>query len=391
MDIQPLATPLAATGCYDDCVRTGYAQLPLHDGHAPRWLFERMVKLARAITLHVAEDYGRDEVLRRLSHPFWFQAFGCVLGFDWHSSGVTTTTCGALKEGLKGLERELGVFVCGGKGAVSRRTPGEIENHCDHIGLDAAPLVRASRLSAKVDSAAVQDGYDLYHHCLVFSADGHWCVIQQGMSDRESMARRYHWLGETVTDFVNEPHAAVCCNRRRPGLNLSAGESGAARARITELASTPDAEVERLVRRLPTLTLPRRHQVLASDIRPSHLHKTLERTYAAAAADFEQLLGVRGVGAKGLRALALVAEIIHGTPASMRDPARFAFAHGGKDGTPYPVDRHTYDQTIAILARALQRAQVAASDRRAAFRRLAKFERIAPEAEDVQGNYGSAD
>ena len=333
-----------------------------------------MVPLARAIMTHVVEDYGRRVALERLSSPFWFQAFGCVLGFDWHSSGLTTTTCGALKEGLKEVSGELGLYICGGKGAVSRRTPQEIETHCEILGRDAAPLVRASRLSAKVDSAAVQDGYELYHHCLAFSADGDWCVIQQGMNDGNGMARRYHWLSHDQHDFVNEPHAAVCCDRRSPALNLTAGESALSREQITAIAMTPDTEVEKISRRLPELNLPRRHQVLAADINPAHVQRTLLRTYAAAAGDFEQLLGVRGVGAKGLRALALVAEIIHGTPASMRDPARFSFAHGGKDGTPYPVDRASYDQTIDILSQALNRARVDASDKRAAFKRLARFE-----------------
>lgn len=363
-------------------VRTGYAHLPLHNGHAPRWLFSRMVPLARSIMTHVVEDYGCHDALRRLSDPFWFQALGCVLGFDWHSSGLTTTTCGALKEGLKDAGRELGIYICGGKGAASRRTPLEIEQHCERIGLAAAPLVKASRLSAKVDSAAVQDGYDLYHHCLAFSADGHWCVIQQGMNDTNGMARRYHWLGDTLADYVNEPHAAVCCDQRRPGLNLTAAESAMAREQITAIAAAPDAEIEHLCKRLPTLDLPRRHQILAADIKPAHVQRTLLRTYAAAAGDFEQLLGVQGVGAKGLRALALVAEIIHGTPASMRDPARFSFAHGGKDGIPYPVDRQLYDQTIDILSQALNRAVADASEKRAAFRRLAKFEQRAARGDE---------
>ena len=359
-------------------MRTGYANLPLHNGHAPRWLFSRMVPLARAIMTHVVDEYGERGALQRLSDPFWFQAFGCVLGFDWHSSGLTTTTCGALKEGLKEAGRELGLYICGGKGAVSRRTPGEIEQHCDTLGLDAAPLVRASRLSAKVDSAAVQDGYELYHHCLVFTAGGEWCVIQQGMSDHDGMARRYHWLGRTDHDFVDEPHAAVCCDRQAPALNLTAHESARSRQEITAIAATPDKEVEDLSRRLPELRLPRRHELLAADINPAHLKRTLLRTYAAEAQDFEQLLGVRGVGAKGLRALALVAEVIHGTPASMRDPARFAFAHGGKDGIPYPVDRDVYDGTIDVLSKALNRSTIDASDKRAAFKRLARFEQRAP-------------
>lgn len=354
-------------------MRTGFARLPLHGGKAPEWLFARMTRLAREVVRHLVAEYGPREVLARLSDPYWFQAFGCALGFDWHSSGITTTTCGALKEGLRGgLERELGLYVCGGKGAVSRQTPQEITQACERLGRDPAPLVQASRLAAKVDSAALQDGYTLYHHCFLFTADGRWCVVQQGMNDADASARRYHWLGENLASFVVEPHAAVCCDVRVRPLNLVAAESEAARAAITALAARPDREVARALARLPELVLPERHALKpALDVDPRYLSKILLRTYEQAPPDFERLLGIEGVGAKTLRALALLAELIYGTPASTRDPARFAFAHGGKDGTPFPVDRETYDHSIAVLRDALERSKVERSEKIAALKRLA--------------------
>ncbi len=355
-------------------MRTGLATLPLHGGKAPAWLFTRMAKLGREVIRHLVVEYGPHEALRRLADPFWFQAFGCALGFDWHSSGVTTTTCGALKEGLRGLERELGLYICGGKGAVSRMTPHEIVRACEYLGHDPEPLVQASRLSAKVDSAALQDGYTLYHHCFFFTADGHWCVVQQGMNDADGSARRYHWLGENLASFVVEPHAAVCCDTRTHPLNLVAAESGAARAAITAIAARPDREVQHTLARLPELVLPRRHVLRPMlDVDPRYVSKILLRTYEQAPADFEQLLGIEGVGAKTLRALALLAELIYGTPASARDPARFAFTHGGKDGTPFPVDRAAYDRSIAVLHDALERSEVERSEKIAALKRLAHF------------------
>src|SRR5256714_1202509 len=236
--------------------RTGFAHLPLHGGKAPRYLFERMVPLSREIVIFLVSEFGREEVLRRLSDPYWFQAFGCVLGFDWHSSGLTTTVCGALKEGLRGLEKDLGIFVAGGKGATSRKTPDEITVACDRIGRDPQPLVYASRISAKVDNSAVQDGYQLYHHSFVFTEEGQWCIVQQGMSDETSMARRYHWLSDNVTSYVSEPHAAICCDATAPTLNLVAAESAEVRSASATLASEkPEATLEAF-RHLPLLHIP---------------------------------------------------------------------------------------------------------------------------------------
>ncbi len=350
---------------------TGFASLPLHTGRAPAWLFQRMVRLSREIVGFVVVEYGAEEVLRRLSDPFWFQAFGCVLGFDWHSSGVTTTVCGAVKEGLRGIDHEMGFYAAGGKGAASRRTPGEVAGACERLGRDPAPLVYASRMSAKVDSAAVQDGYQLYHHAFFFTASGEWCVVQQGMSDATSTARRYHWLSPRVASFVDEPHEAVCCDVRAGGLNLVAHESAAVRAASVQVAAQPPDVTLRAVERVPELTLPARHGLLPGfDVSGRHLHSILLETYERPPADFEALLGREGVGPKTVRALALAAELIFGTPASTRDPARFAFAHGGKDGIPYPVDRRLYDSTIDVLEKALRRAAVDRSEKVRAFRRL---------------------
>jgi hypothetical protein len=367
--------------------RTGYAQLPLHGGKAPAWLFGRMVKLAREISIHIVSEFGPEEMLRRLSDPFWFQAFGCVLGFDWHSSGVTTTVTGALKEGIRGLEGELGFYAGGGKGAASRQTPSQITAYCDRMALDATPLVYASRMSAKVDSAAVQDGYQLYHHVFFFTASGGWCVVQQGMNDANGMARRYHWLSDAVRSYVNEPHAAICAERTAPTLNLVAAESEPARSASAELARQKPDVVLSTLKGLPLLDMPRRHAVAIADVNPNYLQKILVTTYERAPEDFETLLGMEGVGAKTLRALALVSEIVYGTPASTRDPARFSFAHGGKDGFPYPVDVETYDKTIEVLRAAVTKSGIDRSERVAALKRLVRFgeERVRQRAAEREG------
>ena len=353
--------------------RTGVAQLPLHGGRAPAWLFGRMVKLSREITTHIVAEFGPEEMLRRLSDPFWFQAFGCVLGFDWHSSGVTTTVTGALKEGIRGREKDLQFFAGGGKGAVSRNTPNEIMSACEKLSIDPRPLVYASRMSAKVDSAAVQDGYQLYHHAFFFTPAGGWAVVQQGMNDENGMARRYHWLSAAVKSYVNEPHAAVCGKKEESTLNLVASESDPVRVASTELARQKPDVVLSAIRNMPLLTMPRRHAVLVADVNPQYLQKILLKTYDRAPEDFETLLGMEGVGGRTLRALALTSEIIYGTPASTRDPARFSFAHGGKDGFPFPVDTGTYDKTVEVLRAAVSKAGIDRSERVAALKRLVKF------------------
>jgi len=351
-------------------MRTGFADLPLHGGRAPRWLFSRMSRLARSIVELVVLEHGTAGLLERMSDPGWFQALGCVLGFDWHSSGLTTTTCGAIKEGIRGEEESLGLFVAGGKGAASRRTPAEIATWGDRTGIEADPLIYASRTSAKVDSAAVQDGYQIYHHSFLFDRDGRWAVVQQGMNEDNGMARRYHWLSARLEDFVCEPHAAVCCDRRSPTLNLVARESEEARKTTSELARERPERLVSELEGLKRIELPRRHAVLISDISPGRLERIFVKTYEAQPEDFRVLLGIAGVGGKTIRALALVAELVYGSAPSFEDPARYSFAHGGKDGIPYPVDRPLYDGTISILERAIKRAKLNRTDEISALRRM---------------------
>lgn len=351
--------------------QTGIAYLPLHGGKAPAWLFQRMVRLGREISRHIIEDRGPEELLIRLSDPYWFQSFGCVLGFDWHSSGVTTTVCGALKEGLRGMERELGIVIAGGKGATSRKTPAEIIAAGEKFNLRRDPdeLVYLSRLTAKIDNNAIQDGFQLYHHNFFFTLEGSWTVVQQGMSDR--YARRYHWYSQKIESLTVEPHAAICSNlQREKTLNLVAAESIPAQTVITELSwEQPEKTVAEL-RKLKTLSLPAHHEVSLKDLRPESVERALLRAYETKAKDFETLLGMAGVGAKTLRALALISEITYGTPASWKDPAKFSFAHGGKDGHPYPVNRKVYDQSIEILKKSLERAKIERTEKENALKRL---------------------
>jgi len=334
-----------------------------------------MVLLSREILRVMVEEYGPDEVLARVSDPFWFQALGCVLGFDWHSSGLTTTTTGALKEAAKGREADLGLFIAGGKGAASRKTPSEIVAHGERhtIAVPGDRLVYASKLSAKVDNTAVQDGYQLYHHAFFFTQRGDWAVVQQGMNDASGFARRYHWLSTGVDDFVNEPHAAICSQRRgQLVLNLVASESDDSRRASALLAAEPPDKLARELRKAQELELPARHHIITADIRPESLERTLARAYEHPPENFEALLATQGVGPKTIRALALIADLIYGAKASLRDPAAFSFAHGGKDGIPYPVDRPTYDRSIDLLRTAVDKAKLADRDKLDALKRLAR-------------------
>jgi hypothetical protein len=362
-------------------MRTGTASLPLHYGKAPRWLFERMARLAGEITAVVVEEHGTEDLLRRLADPFWFQSFGCVLGFDWHSSGLTTTACGALKAGLEPRQKELGLFVAGGKGATSRRTPNEIEALGPCLDRDPGELIYASRMTAKVDSAGLQDGYQIYHHTFVFTRAGKWCVVQQGMNTSTRLARRYHWLSEDVKEFVCEPHAAICCDETNDALNMVALESEEARESSTFLArETPSVLVDEL-KRLQHLEMPAHHEVRLGEVYPDRLRSIFLKTYERQPEDFEALLGMQGVGPKTVRALSLISELVYGIAPSFRDPVRYSFAHGGKDGHPYPVDRVIYDRSIGTLEDALRRAKLGDGERLAALRRLSSWsERTKPKS-----------
>lgn len=331
-----------------------------------------MERLAPAVVEAIVLEHGPAEVLRRLSDPRWFQAFGCVLGFDWHSSGVTTTVCGALRSGLAGREADTGIWVAGGKGRASRRTPDELLAIAGRTGLDGEALVYNSRMSAKVDTAAVQDGFALYHHSFFVTTAGDWAVVQQGMRPQDSAARRYHWLGSRVSDRVREPHAAIASEGRRAAvLDLTAAASDAARDAVAVLAREEPDRVAREVDRLTVLEMPRGHAIdIRRDVDPKQVRKIMLSTYQRAPETFEEVLATPGVGAKGVRALVLLAELLYGTPASTRDPARFSFAHGGKDGVPYAVDRATYDQTVRTLRSAVDRARLGRTDRIQALKRL---------------------
>jgi hypothetical protein len=354
--------------------QTGIAQLPLHGGKAPAWLFQRMVRLGREITRLIIENDGPEAFLQHLADPFWLQSLGCVLGFDWHSSGVTTTVCGALKGGIKGREKELGLIIAGGKGATSRKTPAEIVTAGEKYSLNCSPdaLVYLSRLTAKVDNNAIQDGFQLYHHSFFFTFNGSWAVVQQGMNDL--FARRYHWFSESVRSMILEPHSAICSNlQKERALNLVALESQRAQSMITDLSHERPEKLIGEIHRLQTLSLPSHHQVCISDIHPKSIEKILLKTYERKATNFEDLLSMPGVGAKTLRALTLIADLAYGTPASWNDPVKFSFAHGGKDGHPYPVNCKLYDDSIEFLRRTLERVRIDRSEKENALKRLQKL------------------
>jgi len=352
-------------------MKTGIANLPLHYGKVPRLLFSLMTKLAREISIVLIKERGTKEFLKKLSNPFWFQAFGCVLGFDWNSSGLTTTTCGALKEGLKPLQKDIGLFICGGKGVTSRKTPEEIKFYSP--GRNEKSLIYASKLAAKVDNNALQDGYQLYHHSFFFTKEGNWAVIQQGMSQEKSggWARRYHWLSDKVFDFVNKPHQGIATQKKsQKVLNLVAPKSSNARSVITKLSARKPEKNIKEVKSLKILNLPPKHEVLVSDLHPDHLEKIFLTTYTRQPENFEALLGTPGVGAKTIRALALISELIYKTPYSKYDPAKYSFAHGGKDGTPYPVNRKVYQESIAFLRQAVKKARIGYFEKLYALKRL---------------------
>ncbi len=367
--------------------RAGSAELPLHGGRVPKWLGERMTRLGAVISEAIVHEYGRDELLRRLAHPFWFQSFGAVMGMDWHSSGITTSVLGALKRGLNPLAGELGIHVCGGRGKHSRQTPHELVSIGDQVGFDGAHLAQASRLVAKVDSAAVQDGFDLYLHGFVVTDDGSWVVVQQGMNGDRRQARRYHWLSEGLQSFVDQPHAAIDGADQGVIVNLTDRRAEASRRRQLELLGTlgPDGVAEQLARLaprpepaepneaqalLPHLVMPAHHEVRPEDVIARRLHGTLAAAAERGPADFSQLLLVPGIGARTVRALAMVAEVVHGTPYRFSDPARFSLAHGGKDRHPYPVPLKVYDRTIAVMKSAVVKARLGHSDELAALKRL---------------------
>ena len=364
--------------------RSGSADLPLHGGQVPKWLADRMTRLGAVMTEAVVHHYGRDELLRRLANPYWFQSFGAVMGMDWHSSGITTSVIGALKRGLAPLQNELGIHVCGGRGKYSRQTPGELIAIGDHVGFDGGKLAQASRLVAKVDSAAVQDGFDLYLHGFVVTDDGHWAVVQQGMNGERRQARRYHWLSEGLTSFVDDPHTAIDGVGQGEIVNLADRRAARSRGAQLDLLSSmgPDRIVSELARLegparqaevqplLPHLVMPAHHDVRPEDVVAHRLHGNLAAAADRGPADFSELLLTPGVGARTVRALAMVAEVVHGAPCRFSDPGRFSFAHGGKDRHPFPVPLKVLDETIKVWKSAVQKAKLGCDEELGALRRL---------------------
>ncbi len=357
--------------------RTGIVNLPLHWGQTPRWLFERMSKLARQISLAIIAEYGIEEFIQRLSHPYWFQAFGCTLGFDWHSSGITTTVCGALKNGLKELQGELGIFICGGKGKTSLKTPQEIERYANlyQLPVNYLNLTYASKITAKVDNSALQDGFTLYHHTFIFTNSGQWSVIQQGMNSQNQYARRYHWLNlaPQKTNFTSDPHKAICCNIRTKPLNLVAPLSLQTQKAITYISNEKPEITTRQYEKIQNYSLTPKHPIYRCNIKKENLQRVLLNTYKQKPKNFEEVLGIRNVGPKTLRALTLIAELIYGAKPSFQDPVRYSFSHGGKDGFPYPIDKEEYDKSIDILKEAVNSAKIGNREKIQALERLINF------------------
>ena len=347
--------------------RSGSTDLPLHYGYVPKWLAERMAKLGLAVMECIVMEYGNEEVLKRLSDPFWFQSLGAVMGMDWHSSGVTTSVMGALKRAINPHAKELGIYICGGKGKFSRETPNELLRLGDATGLDGNYLVRCSKLSAKVDNTAIQDGFQLYTHNFIVSNTGKWSVVQQGMSNGSSTARRYHWHSADLTSFVNDPHSAIYGHNYGEILNLSDKHADVTRDKIMTISNEqPDI----MLNEIRHLTMPAHHDVKAKDVDLKRLGAVLWLAHEKRPADFEDLLLLEGLGPRTLQSLTLVSEVIYGTPSRFKDPARFSFAHGGKDGHPFPVPTKVYDETIGTLQTAIHKAKMGNSDKNEAIKRL---------------------
>lgn len=363
--------------------RSGIADLPLHGGRVPHWLATRMTKLGTAITETIVHDYGTSAFLSRLSDPFWFQAFGAVMGMDWHSSGITTSVMGALKRGLAERSDELGLYICGGRGRFSRNTPYELRSLADKRGFDGDALVRTSRLTARVDNNAIADGFQIYLHSFVVSANGEWAVVQQGLNDKNGMARRYHWHSAAVKDFVQEPHNAIVGENLGIIMNLVDADAKQAQRAMLELTrERPDVALDAA----RYLRMPEHHEVKERNVDLKRLGAVLAVAYDRELHDFAELLLLEKLGPRTLQSLALVAEVVHGAPTRFADPARFAFAHGGKDRHPFPVPLKTYDESLNLLRTSLDAAKVGDKDKLEGFQRLNRFvqmveRRLAPQAD----------
>jgi uncharacterized protein len=356
--------------------RSGTADLPLHGGRVPPWLANRMTELGTAIAEHIVLEYGASEFLTRLSDPFWFQAFGCVMGMDWHSSGITTSVMGALKRGLNPRFSELGLAICGGRGRHSIRTPEELRSFALKTGLNGDELARTSRLTARVDNNAVADGFQLYLHSFAITRSGEWAVVQQGMNPENHLARRYHWHSATVRDFVSDPHTAIHGKPQGTILNLVDARATKAQKALLAIAKEP---IEASLTEARKLTMPAHHDVRAKEVDLKRLGAVLAVAHEQELRDFASLLLVEGLGPRTLQSLALIAEVIHGAPSRFSDPARFSFAHGGKDGHPFPVPLKTYDESLAVLRRSLEAARLGYTEKVEGFKRLDRLTRTVEE------------
>lgn len=364
--------------------RSGTADLPLHYGHVPLWLADRMSKLGFAIVETIAMEFSTSEVISKLSNPFWFQSFGAVMGMDWHSSGITTSVLGALKKSVNPHSKELGIYICGGKGKHSMLTPQELLFVGERTGLDGNDLANCSRLTAKVDNTAIQDGFQLYQHNFIVDNKGQWAVIQQGMNPNSKTARRYHWHSQDLKSFINEPHTFIYGENQGAILNLTAGTAEKSRAGILELSKESPTKI---MKEMQHLSMPSHHDVRMEDVNMKRLGAMLWATHENKPEDFEELLLLKGMGPRALQSLALVSEIIYGTPTRFEDPARFSFAHGGKDGHPFPVPLKIYDETISTLQRAINRAKIGNTDKVDAIRKLSEISRKAEEGFTPNTNF----
>ena len=364
--------------------RSGTADLPLHGGRVPPWLAERMTRLGTAITEAIVHDYGTSAFLSRLSDPFWFQAMGAVMGMDWHSSGITTSVMGALKRGLAARANELGIYICGGRGKHSRNTPQELRIIAERRGFDAEALVRTSRLTARVDNNAIADGFQIYLHNFVVTSAGEWAVVQQGLNDRTGMARRYHWHSVSVRDFVTEPHTGIVGENQGTIMNLVDGQAKSAQSALLDIVHE---NPEKTLDAARHLHMPAHHDVRAKNIDLKRLGAVLAVAYERELHDFAELLLLEKLGPRTLQSLALVAEVVHGTPSRFSDPARFSFAHGGKDRHPFPVPLKTYDESINFLRTSLDTARLGDTDKLDGFRRLERFVRAVETRHEPEANF----
>ena len=366
--------------------RSGHADLPLHGGRVPAWLADRMTRLGTAISESVLLHYGPSELLSRLSDPFWFQALGSVMGMDWHSSCATTSDVRALKRGIHPRALELGIYICGGRGKHSRKTPDELRGVAEKTGLDGEALARTSRLTARIDNNAIADGFQIYLHAFVLTAGGEWAVIQQGLNDRAGLARRYHWHSATVRDFTCEPHTAIAGAHQGEIMNLVDAGAAVAQTALLEIShQAPEVTVRNLLLAMPTY-----HDVRAEDVDLKRLGAVLAVAYERDLHDFASLLLLEKLGPRTLQSLALIAEVVHGAPVRFSDPARFSFAHGGKDGHPFPVPLKTYDASLSVLRSALDSAKAGDSEKLDGMRRLDQFVRAVEERREPEANFNAS-